>query len=280
MPENNQYTRRKTIDYLISDLPFDKKNVAIDLIDIKNMRLKLSENIREIDFGSMLYTQRKEYPSIQKNAKYPKATYTEFIVKQNSYKPSRTKPLLSYLEHLFICTKKGISYKTLNRHLMTVISFVVWCDQNEHEKCLDSIKNAKKAFSDYVSKLTHENKIHNIEKKIGLSSRTAAVYQNFVKNFLIQSFDIEENELVGGIRLLRSNQKDVVGVYAPDHQTLGKNLALWLKLFEGIHYFLTSEKKYPFHLSLPNEDIWVAPSKRYPFSVSYTHLTLPTTPYV
>lgn len=252
------------------ELPFDSNDVNIQLIDISALRISFVSPCRFFDIGSLLYTDKKTESFIRYRRQG--IYHSRYAVNPDSYRESRKIPIERYIENLFIEAKKGLSSISHEGKVRTIMRFMGWCDDAEQENCLDDFKKAKKTFRAYIRKLEHENKIYDAEKKIGLCTRSAVLYQNTVKNFLAIALNIQSNYLEEGIRLLKNDESSSNHVFAPEHATVGRNLALWSKLFNNLTDFLINEKKYPFQLSLPEENVWLIPSE-IPFLTKYQRNT-------
>lgn len=254
---------RKTHDYSVFDLPFDAQDIGIELIDVSALRIYF--NSRKYDIGSLVYTDRKPAPKTKRAIRYNYSSHSRYTVNTNTYKKSRKEPLINFVEYLFIEAKKGLSYQSLESKAINTMRFMLWCDAHGYELCLDNITHAREAFRAYINHLEHQNKIYDPSKKIGLSRSTVSCYQNMIKMFLAVSLNIRVVELVVGLRLIQKERNSGNSTFAPDHETLGKNLALWSCLFHNITDFLLKEKQYPFELSLPEEKVWVFSSQN-PFT--------------
>lgn len=243
------------------ELPFDSNDGNVQLIDISALRLCFVSTHRYFDIGSLLYTDKKAEPITRVQNTHKHMCHSRYIVNFDSYRASRREAIERYVEYLFIQAKKGLSDYFHEGKVGVIMRFMAWCDDSEHEYCLDDFQKAKITFRDYIRKLEHETKIYNVEKKIGLCNRSAVLYQNIVKNFLVIALNIQSNNLVEGVRLLSGRANSRNHILAPDHVTIGRNLALWFKLFNNLTDFLINEQKYPFELTLPEENVWVVPSE-------------------
>jgi hypothetical protein len=258
--DSSIYSFRKTIDHHVLDLPFDINDANVHLINVATLRVFFSAKSRPFDLGSLVYSDRKPAPKSARGVNKDRLPNSLYAVNTDSYEVSRKEPIERYLEHLFIEARKGISNDTLENSATNTIKFMFWCDSMGYQQCLNDVSHAREAFSAYVSMLEHKLKTHDSVKKIGLSRATVTAYQNMTKRFLAIALDIHQNILVEGIRQLRTRRNERNLTHAPDHSTIGQNLALWWCLFKNITDFLLNEKQYPFELLLPAETVWVFPS--------------------
>jgi len=255
----SKYRIRKTHDYHIGELPFGTADTEVQLINISAIRINFEDTKKFYDIGALVYTDRKASPESNRYLKRGVASYCRYKVNSQTYRKSRKVPVERYIEYLYIEAKKGMAPRTLEMKSRIPMRFILWCDDNGFEACLDSLANARGAFRAYIDHLEHQHKIYDPSNKVGLASSTATSYQNTVLTFLLVALEIKEISLIDGLRLLVKKGNEANTVLAIDHETLGRNLAIWCYLFRNISNFVLSNKKYPFNLPLPEENVWVFP---------------------
>ena len=243
----DNYITRTTTDYTLQEFSPDK----LIPVDIKNSRLMFINLNKIIDIGSLAFLVR-----IKKKTPNGMADLANVSVDLSSLNSQREYAIQNLIEEIKTRVDIGqLRETTAYSKIRDVVAFTDWCDNHDFRGVMDDIKSGISAYKAYSSHLEHSTKIN------ALSLHTAATYQENALFTLTSIFGVSKTQVSQGIRSIRRNYHSVNKTIPPSEGAVSDVLALCKSFFDGACDFVLNDRKFPFKIALPTEDIWLLPTK-------------------
>lgn len=243
----DNYITRATTDYTLQEFSTE----SLTPVDIRNFRLLFINLDKIIDIGSLAFLVR-----MRKKAPNGMADLANVLVDLSSLNSQREYAIHNLVEEIKTRVDIGqLREATAHSKIRDVVAFTDWCDNNDFTGVMDDIKSGICAYKAYSSHLEHATKIN------ALSLHTAATYQENALFTLTSIFGISKNQVSQGIRSIRRSHHSVNKTIPPSESAVSDVLALCKSFFDGACDFVLNDRKFPFKIALPKEDIWLLPTK-------------------
>lgn len=243
----DNYITRSTIDCALQEFSPDK----LSNVDVKNIRLFFITLKKVIDIGSLAFLVRNK-----KKTPNGMADLANVLVDLSSLNSQREYVIPNLIEEIKTQVDTGqLREITAFGKIRDVVAFIDWCDNNNFRGVMDDVKSGISAYKAYSAHLEHSTKIN------ALSLHTAATYQENALFTLASIFGISKTQVSQGVRNIQRNYHAVNKTLPPSESAVSDVLALCKSFFDGACDFVINERKFPFKISLPKEDIWLLPTK-------------------
>lgn len=234
-------TSYKKIDikfYTTDEIYNMEKNNALKLIDLKKVGVTSNANVI---LSNLLY---KKHQIIKKPY--------HIKIDSKSFDKNRLVLIKYILESIALRKQKGNSEATIRRFKKVFCHFIYWLDSNELEFPINK-KEARTIFYEYVFYL----------KSIIKTGECASSYAHslfLVISYMLKDiFEDKEDFITAGISPIVYKQGKKTEKNSESEIIYSFNF--YYHLFNQLSDFLIKEKQYPFLLKLPNQELWIIPSR-------------------
>jgi integrase len=242
------FSERTTIDFPIKSLPLGAEHNNIEQFDPCVVRLIFEDRKRPVDIGCYVYAVRKR--KSKRNS--------TVLVDINSIKQERVKPISLWLESALTALLTG-KYREVSLYaiLYNSIFFLDWCEANGHGNVLKNFNEAKSSLLAFIQHLEYRIKIND------LTVISAAKLQNDIAHSLGWMLSVHHRDLTKGIRTISYNMASTNTTSPPAAQSVVQVLSLCESLFHELSNFVLNQRKYPYSLTLPEENVWIFPVSKW-----------------
>jgi hypothetical protein len=182
---------------------------------------------------------------------------TRLLVLPDSYMPERYPIMVAVLRGLGASIQSGKKDRTVNSVYDLLLPFLEYCFS--HGIPAD-VATARKHYIHYSDLLGHEMKIYDKAAGLGLSSRYAASRQSVALSFLASLVDESKEAINSGIKKIKRNDKQRQITQPLSDEQLGKMFTFYTNLFRQLTDIILNPESLPYHLQLPSENLWIAPT--------------------
>tara|TARA_R110002060_G_scaffold76398_1_gene86725 strand:- start:249 stop:2171 length:1923 start_codon:yes stop_codon:yes gene_type:complete len=235
-----------TTDELLEAYTLEDNPKIFDRVD--NIIIEL--NGKHIQLGEICYLNfEKKHNKLNKKFKQLYVVPSSI----NLVRVQTTKILLKHINDLLI---EGIRPVTINNRVKTIINFLAYLNINNIEFILErqSIQSALAHFSQY---LKHQIKIHNKEKRVGLTTGTAHNYQKWVLSFTSFILSIDSLELLSSSDLIKTNDAQRIQTEPLSNETLSLEFNQYTTIFRRFSSIILNNEPFPILFELGIERYWI-----------------------
>lgn len=241
------------VTYDVKDLAkiYKKDDELKNISRLDNIVLKITD--RQINLAHLCYLQSRKLAE-KDNSKI--SVVSTSIDNKKLYLVGF---ILKYVAAEFINKNTIGTGRTLQTQIQNIVKFINYAEENKLH--LNNITESRIALEHYTNYLLHQIKIFDQDRKIGLTSGAAQMYQIYPLRFCSFMHSCDLSTLTNGLHVIIKNHKQTQSAIPLNDKELEDHFNFYTSLFRQLTTIVLDHKKLPSQINLPNQTLWIAPSK-------------------